>query len=138
MFDDFYFTDAVKCRAPTNKLKDEHFEKCFEKFLNEEIRYLKPKLIFAFSSRAWNILKKKVRMKGVGEAPPIIKRGTEGRTHEPSLVKAHGYLYMHSRGHFIIPLAHMSRKQFAFYLRNSYFDYLENGLRVYKKHALDL
>jgi nicotinamidase-related amidase len=138
MFDDFYITDAVKCRAPTSKLKDEHFDTCFEKFLSKEIRYLKPMLIFAFSSRTWNILKRKISMKSMEHAPPIIKRGTKGHKLEPPLVKAHGYLYKHGKDQFIIPLTHMSRKQFEFYLRNSYFDYLEDGLRVYKKYKLDL
>jgi uracil-DNA glycosylase len=136
MFNDFYVTDAVKCRASTKELKDDHFDKCFKNFLKKEIDYLNPKLIFAFSSRTWNILKEKMdKMENIEKAPPIKECEAKGHKHEPTLVQAHGYLYSRGNERFIIPLAHMSKRQLQFYLRNSYFDYLPDGLEAFKKHS---
>jgi hypothetical protein len=120
----------VKCRASTKELEDDYFDKCFENFLKKEIDYLEPKLIFAFSSRTWNILKEKMdKIENIENAPPIKECETKGRRYEPTLVQAHGYLYSYGNKQFIIPLAHMSKRLLQFYLRNSYFDYLADGLK---------
>ena len=116
---DFYVTDLVKCRADTNWLGTNRKRGeidpsvCFNKFLKEEITKVKPKLIFLFSSRAWDVFKK------------IYNLSTE------KLKNAHGNLFKIKDGAYIIPLAHFSQRQFNNYLRDSYFDYLEEGIKAY-------
>jgi hypothetical protein len=75
------------------------------------------------------------KMENIGNAPPIKECGAKGRKHEPTLVQAHGYLYSYGNERFIVPLAHMSKRQLQFYLRNSYFDYLADGLKAFKEHS---
>jgi len=121
IFNDFHFTDAVKCRARTEDLqKDKNsFCKCFDSFLREEIDYLKPRLIFAFSTRTWAILRDRMKLEPV--AP--VQRW--------SLAQSHGRLFKYGRNQFVMPLAHMSKKMLNFYLRDSYFTFFNEGLKGY-------
>lgn len=124
--DDFYFTDAVKCRAKTEVLAKEYFENCFD-YLKYELEMINPDLIFSFGSRTWEIVKKKLFPETI-KTKPIDKNS--------GVTKAHGYLFRISidseKQTHLMPLAHMSPRQVNNYLRDSYFDYLNEGLEVYR------
>lgn len=113
-FKHFHVTDLVKCRAHTSNLKRPLIEVCFKNYLQKEIVTLKPKLIFAFSSRTWIALKEWGNIEV-----------------EDNLMEAHGKVFTTKQDVSIIPLAHFSRMNL--YLRNSYFHYLENGLKEYMR-----
>jgi uracil-DNA glycosylase len=122
--DDFYFTDLIKCRVETKKLDKEKdcYDRCFDSFLEFEMEYVKPKLIFAFSTRTWQTLKNRITMSIVN------KENNDNLT----LAKVHGYLFKAiDKDCFIIPLFHMSQRSFNNLLRDSYFDYLKEGLKKF-------
>ncbi|MBI4316448.1 MAG: hypothetical protein HY679_10960 [Chloroflexi bacterium] len=125
---DFLVTDLVKCRAETEKLKKEHIKTCAELYLSRELQnYGRGKLIFAISSRTWEFLgtefnAKQVRLRFVGEA----------HDDDQKVAKAHGKLFRsEALNSYFIPLAHFSQRQFNNYLRDSYFEYLKDGLKEY-------
>lgn len=118
---DFLVTDLVKCRTETKDIKPEHIEKCSKQYLfNEIIHCAKNKLIFAFSSRTWEVLYR--------EFIP------EQNSDDKKVSNAHGKLFSSKiPNSYFIPLAHFSQRQFNYYLRDSYFDYLKKGLKEYTK-----
>jgi len=125
---DFLVTDLVKCRAETKTLKEEHIKTCAKFYLSKEIQsYGRGKLIFAISSRTWEFLRtkfnaKQVRPRFVGEA----------HDDDQTVAKAHGKLFRsEALNSYFIPLAHFSQRQFNNYLRDSYFEYLKDGLKEY-------
>ena len=118
-FSDFLFMDLVKCRADTAEIRDLHIDTCTENYLQKEIEvYGKNKLIFAFSSRTWEHISYK------------FIRGL--KPEERKVSNVHGLLFRSDTlpAHFI-PLAHFSQRQYNNYLRNSYFEYLDEGLKKY-------
>jgi hypothetical protein len=118
-FSDFLFMDLVKCRADTDEIKDVHIDTCTQNYLyNELAMYGKNKLIFAFSSRTWE----QICSEFIQELKP----------QERKVSNVHGRLYRSDTlPAYFIPLAHFSQRQYNNYLRNSYFDYLEEGIKKY-------
>jgi uracil-DNA glycosylase len=118
---DFIVTDLVKCRAKTEKIKSENITVCSNRFLFNEIHhYGKNKLVFAFSSRAWESLYSKF----------IEDQNNDDRR----VSNSHGKLFpVINTNLYFIPLAHFSQRQYNNYLRESYFDYLKEGLEQYRK-----
>lgn len=124
VLEDFLFTDVVKCRAKTNDITP-YTHVCFKNYLEKELEYVgKGKLIFVFSSRAWNQIYDK-----------YLKPNSDSDTKiNFKITNSHGRLFYSSiLESYFIPLAHFSRTQFNNYLRNSYFDYFEEGLAEYSK-----
>lgn len=143
----FFVTDLVKCRAKTewveSKLENEKLgkikktkcledkekvsaEKCFDLYLCNEIKKVRPNLIFCFSTRTWEIFCKKFNLK------PYGKEANKAYEVNPKITNVHGYLFEIKKPQtFVIPLAHFSKINNS--LRNSYFDYLENGLKILLK-----
>ncbi len=126
-YEDFLVTDLVKCRANTSAIKDDHVDKCTEAFLTEELKdYGHGKLVFAFSSRTWGYL-----TNDRFSPKPVAAEGKPaGRMDRVSRV--HGMLFRSDTlDAWIMPLAHFSQRQFNYYLRDSYFRYLKEGLKRY-------
>ena len=119
---DFYFFDAVKCRSATKDIKAEHFNNC-SRFVERELELLSNiEIIFSFSSRTWEHFKEKFN-------PKLVKK--DFHLNNTKVSSAHGHLFSilyKNRIIYVIPLVHMSEKIFNNLLRNSYFDYLEEGL----------
>jgi uracil-DNA glycosylase len=123
IFNEIYFTDAIKCRVKTEELRSEHFDNCSEFLLKELKAANQFNLIFAFGSRTWDWFLK--------YAPQLIN---DVKIEKKKITNVHGYLFkihIDDRDYFIIPLLHMSSRIVNNLLRNSYFDYLEDGLRKY-------
>lgn len=124
IFKDIYFFDAVKCKMHTQDLKEEHLHNCMINIVSHELGYFrKMELLFVFSTRAWESFKKQYK-------PKIISGKIEG-----SLAKVHGYLHscqINGKILYVIPLVHMSPVSRNNLLRNSYFDYLKEGLDQYE------
>ena len=122
---EFYFFDAVKCRSNTSLLRVVNFQNCFNRFIQNEISSLsKLELLFVFSTRSWNIIRNNYS----------LDRMYRNDIEDANVTKAHGYLYKVTNSHkifYIIPLVHMSFNGYGKSLRNSYFDYLEEGLRIF-------
>ncbi|MEW6623783.1 MAG: uracil-DNA glycosylase family protein [Bacillota bacterium] len=119
---DFYFFDAVKCRSVTKDITLEHFTNC-SRFVERELDQLsKIKIIFSFSSRTWEHFKEKFN-------PRLVKKDVQ--LNNMKVTSAHGHhfsILYKNRIIYVIPLVHMSERIFNNLLRNSYFDYLEEGL----------
>lgn len=120
-----YFTDLVKYRAGTEDIKigkKENAEASFDEFIKAEIEELKPKLIFTFSTRTWEIIKRKMN-------PKLVNKNIK-YSNLSAVTNAHGFLYKSQNSDiYIIPLVHFSRRNF--FLRNSYFDYMKEGVDTY-------
>jgi hypothetical protein len=119
-FSDFLVTDLVKCRAKTENIKKDYIEKCAGDYLCKELECYAPrKLIFAFSSRTWEFLSLRFLVEKLNGDERRVSN-VHGMLFKSNILNAH-----------LIPLAHFSQRQFNNYLRNSYFDYLKEGLRDY-------
>jgi len=117
-YEDFIVTDLVKCRKDTKDIANENIEICGNTYLSKEIdSHNNIELIFSFSTRTWEYLRK-TKLKSQDNTLPVSN--------------AHGRLYkLDNSDKYIIPLAHFSQTIFNYYLRNSYFDYLKDGLQSF-------
>jgi hypothetical protein len=117
---DFIVSDAVKCRATTENIKESYIIECTNKYLFKEIElYGQNKLIFVFSTRAWRA---------------VYCKFFNPENNNDKVAKVHGRLFYHpGLKSYFIPLAHFSKNSFNHMLRNSYLDYLEEGLSEYKE-----
>lgn len=126
LLEDFLFTDLVKCRAKTSQINADK-DKCYTTYLKSEIEeFGRSKLIFIISSRSWHTIFTSM----------ILKQVSKGvSTDKTNLANVHGKLFRCDElDSYIIPLVHFSQTQFYNYLRNSYFDYLNEGLQDFIKH----
>lgn len=123
----FYIADLVKCRK--TKLGKREIEHCFN-YLKEEIKYVKPKLIFIFGGLAWNKIREEY-----GLDPKFINKNIVSEN-LGKITNVHGYLFKLKDDIFVIPLAHMSQKQYNNLLRESYSDYLKEGLKKFKEQKV--
>lgn len=119
-FDDFYMTDLVKYRVTTGDIEDQHRKESYEEQLKHELEAIDIDLAFAFSSRLWKTLHEEV---------PLEPRSA-GAPESSSVSECHGHLYQAGKplNCEVIPLSHYSRQIYGHYLRDSYFDYLQEGL----------
>jgi len=127
-FDDFIVTDAVKCNADTKLVKQCHIERCGDKFLrNEMLCNPQIDLIFSFSSRTWAYIVDRFK-------PEIIsEENGSGGCSVRNVSDVHGYLFRLNNNKKIIPLIHFSKRATSNCLRNSYYEYLDGGLKWYNK-----
>ena len=123
---DFLFTDVVKCRATTSETK-EYVDTCFNNYLVHELKLFgENKLIFVFGTRAWTTIYKHDEF--------VDKTKSDNHKQMHLVSQAHGFLFPSKIPNtFFIPLSHFSQTQFNKFLRNSYFDYLEQGLKQYSE-----
>lgn len=123
-----YITDYVKRRAATRDIEETDFDR-WQKVLEWEIGSLKNKnleLIMVFGARTWDNFNRKIDN-------GLIPISTTAKANTP-VTDVHGHLFKSQKYNvFVIPLVHMSHQPFQNALRNSYFDYLEEGLR--KSHV---
>lgn len=126
----FYVTDFVKGRKRTKELTDADFE-VWAPVLREEIRRLRNlRLILIFGTRTWDafrlLIDQQVSLVGGSSYVPPSR----------SVTDVHGLLFKMSEGNkFVIPLVHMSHQPFQNALRNTYFDFLKEGLVAFQQHA---
>ncbi|WML43135.1 hypothetical protein [Neobacillus sp. PS3-40] len=128
LFNDVYFTDAVKCVGKTkdmDKLVDV-FDNCVNSYLVKEFSLLENlEYIFVFSTRGWNAFRNIFN-----EYECVSNPSLDNFT----VAQSHGYVFNvnisneHERIVKAIPLTHMSKTNRNNTLRDSYFDYLEEGL----------
>ena len=121
---DFLFTDIVKCKSYTKSVSPENVGTCHGKYLKKELeQFGKDKLIFVFSSRAWESIYDHYIYMPTQEN---IDKKLNKVTH------VHGQLFKSEiLNSYFIPLVHFS--QLNNLLRNSYFEYLEEGLKEYSE-----
>ena len=127
LYNDVYFFDVVKCKKNTENVSKCNLTNCPNKFLYKEFNlFNKLEFIFVFGARTWDVFKKKFPKTELVDKDLKIKSKT--------VTQIHGYLYKSDIGGrelYVIPLVHMSPRIFNNLLRNSYFDYLEEGLAKY-------
>lgn len=126
-YDDFYLTDLVKYRVRTGDIDDEHRQAGLEEHLGPELRRLGPDVVFAFSSRVWNTF-----LENLNPTPLSNGAGLDSK-----VSRAHGYLYHIENpiDAYVVPLSHFSSRVYALLLRDSYFEYLADGLADLGKEA---
>lgn len=128
IFADVYFFDAVKCRCKTKKLKDKHFNTCMKNYFNREMKLLENlEVLFIFSTRTWEAFKRMYSPKFLDN--DVSLRGLK-------VTHCHGYLFsakINKKEIYVIPLVHMSPVSYNKTLRNSYFDYLKEGLNLFNQ-----
>lgn len=133
VFNDIYFTDAVKCVGKTSdmdKLGRTLFSNCISNYLTDELMLLSNlKVVFVFSTRAWN------GFKSVYKINCVQNLDLENTT----IAQAHGYVFeavisSELEKIKVIPLTHMSPTSRNNLLRNSYYDYLEEGIKYLKNN----
>jgi len=122
-FEDFYVTDFVKLRLNTSEMRESLKLKTIKTrwsgLLQEEIRLVSPPLTMSFGANAWESLRKLVQ-------PELDKI---------PVTKVHGNLYNITGDVHYIPLAFIPGA--SSYLKDSYFMYLNEGLREQIKHMRD-
>jgi len=131
IYNDVYFTHGLKCRGRTNDFKPKHYNYCFNKYIKREISRLPNlKLIFVFSTRTWDSF--------YGEFAPVPIQNTF--IYNMKVTQVHGNVFKVSlqtkgsnlvRPVHVIPLVHMSPNTRNNTLRNSYFEFLREGLEYY-------
>jgi uracil-DNA glycosylase len=117
-FDDFYLADVVKYRTDSHN----HNQRIasYRGYLRDEIHYVDPELVFVFGGDAWSLLRSQMTL-----------TPQETIDIDPSKVtEAHGHPFRTTTPveTTIIPLVHFSGRVYHSLLRDSYFDYLEEGL----------
>jgi uracil-DNA glycosylase len=133
----FFVTDLVKywCDPEDIKrnLEDPEYDRHITEHLKAEIKLAKPQLVLAFGRLVWDQLKK--------EFHPEPHQRLEGIDpyRDKTVSNVHGFVF-HAKpssidqDFFIIPLVHMSNNARNRLLRDSYFEYLREGLRYYSSH----
>ncbi|MBW3110286.1 uracil-DNA glycosylase family protein [Bacillus sp. MCCB 382] len=133
VFKDVYFTDGLKCRGETKDFSHKHFKYCMGKYLKREILALENlKLLFVFSTRSWEAFNSVYDLKQIQVSKVESKK----------VAQVHGYVFRteigveeknENRKVHVIPLVHMSQVSRNNTLRDSYFDYLEEGMEYFSK-----
>ena len=126
ILDYFSITDIIKRRTKNrqDKLKVEGFERSI---LEEEIKSIAPQLIFVFGSRAWNSIRDIFKENIIPKSNCNIKKPVN---------KAHGHLFqLKTLNIYIIPALHFSNKVRMNCPRESYSDYLEEGINKFKSYS---
>jgi len=138
--EDFYVTDLFKYRVPTTKLgsalygknvEKQEFRKKLMKVLEEyELKQVKPKLVFVFSTRTWETFytyfDKKIE--------PIGKELEEDtRDFLKKVTNVHGLtfkltIFGNEKEIIVIPLCHFSPRYYNNLIRSSYFRYFKERL----------
>lgn len=118
---DFVLTDLVKYRVSTSAIEGNrggNAEVSYRTFLVPELDALNPDLIFSFGSRCWQVFYRKQNLEPIQTEAELTN----------SVTDAHGYAFQFDDG-CVIPLTHFSGRNT--FLRNSYYDYLEDGIRSF-------
>ncbi len=117
-------TDLIKYRVKTKNIDDKHCKAGFKNHLKKELEYIDPKLIFVFSSNTWDTIKEKIDIEPIDDKVDV-----------DNVASNHGYLFRTNHTSidtYIIPLTHFSMVSYSNTLRNSYFDYLKEGIKTTK------
>lgn len=121
-YSDFILTDVVKYRVSTSEIgggRGGNAEVSYDTLLSSELEAIEPDLIFAFGSRCWQVLYRNLDLEPIQDDAELTT----------SVTNAHGYSFQYDGG-CVIPLTHFSGQNS--FLRNSYHDYLDDGLRAFQ------
>jgi len=140
LFRDFYITDVVKCVAQTKAIYGKPELYCSEYLkgeLFEKISRTQKKrlLIVTFGNVAYRFFHKSKIFK--------LRKVNQKSELPPKVTKRNGYLHLYTcesteggkKELYVIHLTHLSERARIFTLRESYFDYLEEGLQSYRELA---
>lgn len=139
LFRDFYITDVVKCVAKTGEIYGKPEQYCSNYLKKELLKKIsktsdKRVLIFTFGNVAYRFFQNSK----IFELKKVFGK-TELHKDEP-VTKRHGYLHLYTnkgiegreKEFYVIHLTHLSKRARIFTLRESYFDYLKEGLQSYQ------
>jgi uracil-DNA glycosylase len=118
-FDDFYLADVVKYRTDSHRPAQRNAS--YHELLQDELTAISPEIVFVFGGDAWSLVR--------SQMDPVPLDGIDGDASK--VTEAHGYPFRIEEPveTLVIPLVHFSGRVYHSLLRNSYFDYLEDGLR---------
>ena len=117
-FDDFYLADVVKYRTDSHTHQQRLAS--YREFLREELQSIDPDVLFVFGGDAWSLV--------LSEMNPTLRERID--VDRSKVTDVHGFPF---QVNFpikttVVPLVHFSGRVFHSLLRNSYFDYLDEGL----------
>lgn len=118
-FDDVYVADVINYR--TSSHGETHRAAAYREFLEAELRYVDPDTMFVFGAAAWEVVR--------AHLDPTPLGGDVAD--ETKVTQAHGYPFavdVDGSESVVFPLVHFSGQIYHSLLRNSYFDYLHEGL----------
>lgn len=117
-FDDFYLADVVKYRTDDHGTR--HRTAAYEEYLAEELRRIDPDVLFPCGGVAWSLLRSEFDLSPRDDLPGDPSKITD----------AHGYLFDATApvDSAVIPAVHFSGQVYHTLLRDSYFEYLDEGL----------
>ena len=131
IFKNLHIFDLVKCKTETSNITKKALEEC-SFYLEDEINFLeKLELIFVVGSRAWSCFYKRFNCKILEENMYLNELVPVSKIHGKLLVCSWG-----KRTFYAIPLQHMAKQIYNNTLRNSYFDYLREGLGQFQRERL--
>ena len=134
-----YFTEAVKCadkKEGSKTYRANKARKMCRSILEKEIDIIKPSLIICFGRNAFDSLKDIFGIENIEKYGEIRKKGNLNI--KSGITKLHGYLFKtkirnSNQSCFIMPLAHYTGQGRNSTLRDSYTDYLKEGITEYQK-----
>jgi len=132
-FDDFYVTDLIKYWCTTSEIEEKHVEHAV-KHLQREISLVKPRLIISFGTRVWEALKGQFKLKAYQRWESKVDPDRDKET----VSNVHGFLFKScspppNHEVFVIPLVHLSARTRNMLLRDSYIQYLREGIQLYAR-----
>lgn len=116
---DFFVTDAALCRGKRETLGDAAIACGW--YLKRQVEIANPRLVISFGREALKSLRKQF-----GDPLTCVP----DRPNLEDITDCHGYLLQYER-FSVLPLVHLSREYMT--LRQSYFDYMKEGLRAYSR-----
>jgi len=119
-FDDFYLTDVIKYRIGDHDTP--HHRASYRGYLADELRHVEPELLFVFGGDAWGVVRSAM------DPTPLVDIDGDAS----KVTDAHGYPFrVTSPAETVaVPLVHFSGRIYHSLLRDSYFDYLSEGLQA--------
>jgi hypothetical protein len=133
-FNDFHVTDLVKINAPMGVLDIilKHQKEKWLNILKKEISFVQPKYILTFSKRTWEAIRSMYTLNTLNSLNnPYISNMSKQDNKKLTITKVHGICYQIMGNRYkcnIIPLAFLPGSGQNNPLRNSYSDYLREGL----------
>jgi uracil-DNA glycosylase len=104
----------------TDDHSDRHYRAAYEAFLREELAELDPEVLFVFGGSAWDTVRGQAALQ-----PPADLNADQS-----NITAVHGYPFTATAPTetTVVPLVHFSGRIYHSLLRDSYFEYLSEGL----------
>jgi len=119
-FDDVYLTDVIKYRTDAHAAR--HHRPAYRGYVEEELRYVDPELLFVFGGDAWEVVRSAM------DPSPVVDVDVDAS----KVTDAHGHPFRVTSPveTVVVPLVHFSGRIYHSLLRDSYFEYLDDGLQT--------